>query len=89
METFKQELIQMVIDLTTEVKTATYKVITVAPDEPAPTAKEQEEKPKKKQNPGNLKSSSNRRTAMPKMQGISTEEGQYSLWMRQLQGLWF
>jgi DNA topoisomerase-3 len=51
METFKQELIQMVIDLTTEVKTASYKVITVAPDQPAPTAKEQEEKPKKESKP--------------------------------------
>jgi DNA topoisomerase-3 len=51
METFKQELIQMVIDLTAEVKTATYKVITVAPDQPAPTEKEKDEKPKKEAKP--------------------------------------
>jgi DNA topoisomerase-3 len=52
-ETFKQELIQMVIDLTVEVKTATYKVITVAADQPAKKEKEREkeEKPKKEQKP--------------------------------------
>lgn len=49
METFKQELIQMVIDLTTEVKTANYKVITIVPDQPAAKEKEKEkaDKPKK------------------------------------------
>lgn len=51
LETFKQELIQMVKDLTQEVKTATYKVITVAPDQPAAKAKEAEEKPKKEAKP--------------------------------------
>jgi DNA topoisomerase-3 len=49
METFKQELIQMVIDLTIEVKTSNYKVITIAPDQP-PVA-EKEEKPKKEAKP--------------------------------------
>ncbi|HUP11782.1 MAG TPA: DNA topoisomerase, partial [Niastella sp.] len=39
-ETFKQELKQMVIDLTIEVKTATYKMITVAEDQPAKKEKE-------------------------------------------------
>lgn len=47
METFKQELIQMVIDLTQEVKTATYKVITVAPDEPAKKEKDKADNPAK------------------------------------------
>lgn len=47
METFKQELIQMVIDLTIEVKTSNYKVITVRPDQPEEKEKEKEEKPKK------------------------------------------
>ena len=55
METFKQELIQMVIDLTTEVKTANYKVITIAPDQPAAKEKEKEkeqsDKPKKEPKP--------------------------------------
>lgn len=46
-ETFKQELIQMVIDLTIEVKTATYKAITIAPDK----APEPEEKQKKESKP--------------------------------------
>lgn len=36
METFKQELIDMVKDLTREVKTSSYKVITIAPDAPPP-----------------------------------------------------
>ncbi|MRG45840.1 DNA topoisomerase III [Chitinophaga sp. SYP-B3965] len=36
METFKQELIEMVRDLTREVKTSSYKVITIAPDAPPP-----------------------------------------------------
>jgi DNA topoisomerase-3 len=51
MDTFKQELIQMVVDLTTEVKTATYKVIAVAPDQPVKQEKEPEEKPKKEPKP--------------------------------------
>ncbi|SDG38478.1 DNA topoisomerase 3 [Chitinophaga filiformis] len=53
MDTFKQELIQMVIDLTKEVKTANYKVITIAPDQPAEKEKEKdkEEKPKKEAKP--------------------------------------
>ncbi|MDF2188517.1 type IA DNA topoisomerase [Paraflavitalea sp. CAU 1676] len=51
METFKQELIQMVIDLTKEVKTATYKVISVAADQPAAKEKEGAEKPKKEPKP--------------------------------------
>jgi DNA topoisomerase-3 len=51
MDTFKQELIQMVIDLTQEVKTATYKVITVAPDEPMKKEKEKAEKPAKESKP--------------------------------------
>jgi len=57
METFKQELIQMVIDLTTEVKTANYKVITIAPDQPAAKEKEKdkEDKPKKEPKPKELK----------------------------------
>jgi DNA topoisomerase-3 len=52
-ETFKQELIQMVIDLTVEVKTATYKIITVAVDAPAKKEKEKEsaDKPKKEAKP--------------------------------------
>ena len=51
METFKQELIQMVIDLTVEVKTANYKVITIAPDQPEKKEKEKSEKPKKEDKP--------------------------------------
>jgi DNA topoisomerase-3 len=51
METFKQELIQMVIDLTAEVKSANYKMITIAPEQPAPSEKESEEKPKKEKKP--------------------------------------
>lgn len=51
METFKDELIQMVVDLTKEVKTSSYKFITIAPDPPpAPPEKEKvkkEPKPKK------------------------------------------
>lgn len=51
MDTFKDELIQMVVDLTKEVKTSSYKFITVAPDPPpAPPEKEKkakEPKPKK------------------------------------------
>lgn len=54
-ETFKQELKQMVIDLTVEVKTANYKMITVAPDQPEKKEKEKdkdkEEKPKKESTP--------------------------------------
>jgi DNA topoisomerase III len=54
-ETFKQELKQMVIDLTVEVKTATYKMITVAQDQPQKKEKEKdrdsEEKPKKEPKP--------------------------------------
>jgi DNA topoisomerase-3 len=44
-ETFKQELIQMVIDLTVEVKTATYRAITVAAEQPAKKEKEKEKEP--------------------------------------------
>jgi DNA topoisomerase-3 len=47
METFKQELIQMVIDLTKEVKSSSHKVITIAADTPPA----QEEKPKKEATP--------------------------------------
>jgi DNA topoisomerase III len=49
METFKQELIQMVIDLTREVKTSAYKAITVTTAPPPPEKKE--EKPKKESKP--------------------------------------
>jgi len=56
-ETFKQELIQMVIDLTVEVKTATYKVITVAAEQPEKKEKEKEEKPKKEAKPKEPKKS--------------------------------
>ncbi|MBO9565153.1 MAG: DNA topoisomerase 3 [Niastella sp.] len=55
MDTFKQELIQLVIDLTQEVKTATYKVITVAPDEPLKKEKEKAEKPAKEAKPKEAK----------------------------------
>ncbi|MEX6687297.1 DNA topoisomerase 3 [Danxiaibacter flavus] len=48
-DTFKQELIQMVVDLTREVKTATYRTISIAP-EPAPE-KEKEARPKKEPKP--------------------------------------
>jgi DNA topoisomerase-3 len=51
METFKQELIQMVIDLTAEVKTASYKMITIAPDQPVQKETAKEEKPKKEAKP--------------------------------------
>jgi DNA topoisomerase-3 len=51
METFKQELIQMVIDLTAEVKTASYKMITIAPDQPVQKETTKEEKPKKEAKP--------------------------------------
>lgn len=53
METFKQELIQMVIDLTKAVKSSSHKVITIAAD--APPAKE--EKPKKETTPKEPKQS--------------------------------
>ncbi|WP_142686507.1 type IA DNA topoisomerase [Chitinophaga polysaccharea] len=49
MDTFKDELIQMVVDLTKEVKTASYKFITIAPD-PLPVP-EEKEKPKKEPKP--------------------------------------
>ncbi|WP_261387653.1 DNA topoisomerase 3 [Chitinophaga pinensis] len=55
METFKQELIQMVIDLTIEVKTSNYKVITVRPDQPEEKEKDKEEKPKKEAKPKSRK----------------------------------
>jgi DNA topoisomerase-3 len=45
METFKQELIQMVVDLTIEVKTNAHKTITIAPD-PPPVPEKEEPKPK-------------------------------------------
>ena len=46
-DTFKQELIQMVIDLTVEVKTANYKVIAIAEKPAAPAEeKKKESKPK-------------------------------------------
>ncbi|ASZ14153.1 DNA topoisomerase 3 [Chitinophaga pendula] len=48
-ETFKQELIQMVVDLTQEVKTSSYKTITIAPE--APPAPEKLEKPAKPKAP--------------------------------------
>jgi DNA topoisomerase-3 len=54
METFKQELIQMVIDLTVEVKTATYKLITIAADQPK-KEKEKDDKPKKEAKSAALK----------------------------------
>ncbi|RPD41806.1 type IA DNA topoisomerase [Chitinophaga barathri] len=44
METFKQELIQMVVDLTQEVKNNTGRSITIAPE--APPVKEEEPKPR-------------------------------------------
>ncbi|MFT3824163.1 MAG: DNA topoisomerase 3 [Chitinophagaceae bacterium] len=51
-ETFKQELKQMVIDLTAEVKSATYKAITIAPDQPEKKEKEKtDDKPKKEAKP--------------------------------------
>ncbi|SHL25463.1 DNA topoisomerase-3 [Chitinophaga jiangningensis] len=50
METFKQELIQMVIDLTKEVKTGSYKVITIA-HEPPPAAEEKPKKPRAPKKP--------------------------------------
>lgn len=49
MDTFKDELIQMVVDLTKEVKTASYKFITVAPD--PPPVPEEKEKSKKEPKP--------------------------------------
>ena len=49
MDTFKDELIQIVTDLTKEVKTASYKFITIAPD--TPPAPEEKEKPKSKKEP--------------------------------------
>jgi DNA topoisomerase III len=51
MGTFKQELIQMVIDLTIEVKTANYKMITVAPDQPEKKEKEKDVTTKKEAKP--------------------------------------
>lgn len=46
-ETFKQELIQMVMDLTQEVKTSSYKTITIVPEAPsAPEKPEKAAKPK-------------------------------------------
>lgn len=50
MDTFKDELITMVVDLTKEVKTASYKTITIAPDTPPP-APDKEDKPKKERKP--------------------------------------
>ncbi|MBC9911963.1 type IA DNA topoisomerase [Chitinophaga varians] len=50
MDTFKDELITMVADLTKEVKTASYKTITIVPDAPPPSA-DKEEKPKKERKP--------------------------------------
>jgi DNA topoisomerase-3 len=50
MDTFKDELIQMVTDLTKEVKTASYKFITIAPD-PPPAPEEKEKKPPNKKAP--------------------------------------
>ncbi|RBL88903.1 type IA DNA topoisomerase [Chitinophaga flava] len=47
MDTFKEELITMVVELTKEVKTASYKTITIAPDAPPPPP----EKPKKERKP--------------------------------------
>jgi DNA topoisomerase-3 len=49
MDTFKDELIQMVVDLTKEVKTSSYKFITIAPD--PPPVPEEKEKPKKEPKP--------------------------------------
>ncbi len=51
MGTFKQELIQMVIDLTIEVKTANYKMITIAPDQPEKKEKEKDTTAKKEAKP--------------------------------------
>ncbi|AEW00014.1 DNA topoisomerase III [Niastella koreensis] len=50
-DTFKQELIQMVIDLTAEVKTATYRAITVVEQQPAKKEKDTPDKPKKEAKP--------------------------------------
>ncbi|OQP38655.1 DNA topoisomerase III [Niastella yeongjuensis] len=50
-DTFKQELIQMVIDLTVEVKTATYRSITVVEAQPEKKEKESADKPKKEPKP--------------------------------------
>ena len=50
-DTFKQELIQMVIDLTAEVKTATYRPITVVEQQPEKKEKETADKPKKEAKP--------------------------------------
>jgi DNA topoisomerase-3 len=46
-ETFKEELIQMVVDLTKEVKTAQYKTITIAPEAPPEPEKPVKEKAKR------------------------------------------
>ncbi|WP_346320449.1 DNA topoisomerase 3 [Chitinophaga sp. YIM B06452] len=54
METFKQELIQMVVDLTQEVKSNTGKAITIAPE--APPVKEEEPKPRAPKKPVELDS---------------------------------
>lgn len=48
METFKQELVQMVVDLTHEVKSASYKPITIAPEAPLVEEKSPETKNRKK-----------------------------------------
>ncbi|RXK81953.1 type IA DNA topoisomerase [Filimonas effusa] len=48
-DTFKQELIQMVVDLTHEVKTSQHRVISIAADAPAPMP--EAEKPKKDPKP--------------------------------------
>lgn len=46
-ETFKEELIQMVVDLTKEVKTSQYKTITIAPEAPPEPEKPVKEKAKR------------------------------------------
>jgi DNA topoisomerase-3 len=51
LDTFKQELIQMVRDLTQEVKTASYKTITITTAAPPPPEKEKEEKEKPRKAP--------------------------------------
>ena len=48
MDTFKQELVQMVVDLTQEVKNNTAKTISLVAEKPAPPAKEEKEKPPKR-----------------------------------------
>ncbi|MBC9932231.1 type IA DNA topoisomerase [Chitinophaga qingshengii] len=54
MDTFKDELITMVVDLTKEVKTASYKTISIVPDTPAPDKADKADKadkPKKERKP--------------------------------------